>query len=118
MFTHSWMAALPLQLLILLIFCFSFRLTFQSQDKLPTTKLISIISLQTKHVLYFLISGGAPGQGHMRPGRITQNSTGLPWLPAYRLCHIRNGRCNSTQTAHSSPHRARWLLHRAQARGA
>ena len=52
------------------------------------------------------------------PGCITENSTGLMWLPAYRLCHIRNGRCNSTQTAHSSPHRARWLLHRAQARGA
>ena len=54
----------------------------------------------------------------IEPGRISEKSTGLLWLPAYRLCHIRNGRCNGTQRAHSSPHRARWLLHRAQARGA
>ena len=60
---------------------------------------------------------GIGGQcNETRPGRITQNSTGLPWLTAYRLCHIRNGRCNSTQTAHSSPHRARWLMHRAGGR--
>ena len=42
-------------------------------------------------------------------GRISENSTGLLWLSAYWLCHIRNGRCNSTQTAHSLPHRARWF---------
>ena len=48
------------------------------------------------------------------PSRITGKSTGLLWHPADQLRHIRGG----TQAAHSSRHRARWLHHRAQARGA